>query len=78
MKKERLEVTVKELLQITSTGQKIRIVFLDEDDYENGHILEFENDHLDLDKYDVKRILKHLVVWMSSTTDDYLRIEVYE
>lgn len=74
----RLIVTVRQILEITSTGQMIRIVFLDDEDDENGHTLEFENDRIDLAKPNVKKILSNIVVWMSSTTDDYLRIEVYE
>ena len=74
----RLIVTVRQVLQITSTGQMIRIVFLDDEGDENGHILEFENDRIELVKPEVKKILSNIVFWISSTTDDYLRIEVYE
>lgn len=64
---------VGQLLQFISNGQMIRIILLDEEFEESGSI-EFEND-LRTNKID-KNLLNKNVQFISSTEDDYIRIEV--
>ena len=69
-----LDFKVGELLERVSTGQMIRVVFLNVDGDENGNTLEFENDPKD-SKYPTT-LLYEWVEWISSTPDDYLRVEI--
>lgn len=71
-----MNFSVKELLQHVIIGQKIRLIFL-YDDEEAGSFLEFENDKLDLELPNVKKYLDRYVVFLSSTYDNYLRIEIF-
>ena len=68
---------LRELLKYVSTGQKIRLIFLYDDGEEAGSFLEFENDKLDLELPNVKKYLDRYVVFLSSTYDNYLRIEIF-
>ena len=72
-----MNFSVKELLQHVSTGQKIRLIFLYDDGEETESFLEFENDKLDLELPNVKKYLDRYVIFLSSTSDDYLRIEIF-
>lgn len=72
-----MDFSVRELLKHVSTGQMIRLIFLYDDGDETGSMLEFENDKLDLELPNVKKYLDRYVIWLSSTLDDYLRIEIY-
>ena len=70
-----MDITVRELLSLTSIGQMVRVIFLDIDGDETGEVLEFENDHIDLNKHRVKAVLSKFVEFIS-TEDDFLRVEV--
>ena len=69
---------LEELLTYVSTGQMIRVIMINDDGDEVGQRLEFENDKIELRKPKVKNILGNMIESVSSTEDDYLRIEVYE
>lgn len=72
-----LDFKVGELLEKVSTGQMIRIVFLTPDGAdETGEIEEFENDCHDYRYLHNKPLFNEWVEWLSSTPDDYLRIEI--
>ena len=72
-----LDFKVGELLEKVSTGQMIRIVFLTPDGGdETGEIVEFENDCHDYRYLSNKPLFNEWVEWVSSTLDDYLRIEI--
>lgn len=73
----KINFSVKELLQHVSKGQMIRLIFLYDDGEETGSFLEFENDKLDLELPNVKKYLDNYVIFLSSTFDDYLRIEIF-
>ena len=65
-----------ELLDYVSIGQMIRIVLLD-DELEEIETIEFENDSKDYRYQKIeKSLFKKYVEFISSTEDDYLRIEV--
>lgn len=68
---------VKFLLDYVSLGQMIRIVFLD-DNGDEVKTLCFENDRVYNSRPEIKEVLDMDVEYLSSTEDDYLRIEVYE
>ena len=68
---------VKFLLDYVSLGQNIRIVFLD-DNGDEVKTLGFENDRVYNSRPEIKEVLDMDVEYISSTEDDYLRIEVYE
>ena len=68
---------VRYLLDYVSLGQMIRIVFLN-DDGDEVKTLEFENDRVYTSRPEIKKVLDMDVEYISSTEDDYLRIEVYE
>ena len=70
----RTDLRLGDLLKMVSTGQMIRVVFLNIDGDEDGNILEFENDPKD-SKYPTT-LLYEWVEWISSTPDDYLRVEI--
>lgn len=70
----RTDLRLGDLLKMVSTGQMIRVVFLNTDGDEDGNILEFENDSKD-SKYPTT-LLYEWVEWISSTADDYLRVEI--
>lgn len=70
----RTDLRLGDLLKMVSTGQMIRVVFLNIDGDEDGNTLEFENDPKD-SKYPTT-LLYEWVEWISSTTDDYLRVEI--
>ena len=70
----RTDLRLGDLLKMVSTGQMIRVVFLNDDGDENGNTLEFENDPKD-SKYPTT-LLYEWVEWISSTLDDYLRVEI--
>lgn len=70
----RTDLRLGDLLKMVSTGQMIRVVFLNDDGDENGNTLEFENDPKD-SKYPTT-LLYEWVEWISSTPDDYLRVEI--
>ena len=72
-----MNFSIKDLLKHVSTGQKIRLIFLYDDGEETGSFLEFENDKLDLELPNVKKYLDKYVIFLSSTSDDYLRIEIF-
>lgn len=65
------------LLDYVSTGQMIRVVILDEE-YEEVKEIEFENDPKDFGYKANKNLFVKEVQSISSTTDDYLRVEVCE
>ena len=67
---------VKYLLDYVSLGQMIRIVFLN-DEGDEVKTLGFENDRV-YKRPEIKEVLDMDVEYISSTEDDYLRIEVYE
>ena len=69
---------LEELLTYVSTGQMIRVIMLNDDGEETGQTLEFENDKIYLRKPNIRNILGNMIESVSSTEDDYLRIEVYE
>ena len=71
-----MTITLKQLLTQVSTGQMIRVIILDADWEETGETVEFENDHIDLGKSRVRKILNLEVAMISSTEDDFLRVEV--
>ena len=68
---------VKFLLDYVSLGQMIRIVFLN-DEGDEVKTLAFENDRVYKSRPEIKEVLDMDVEYISSTEDDYLRIEVYE
>ena len=71
----RTDLRLGDFLKMVSTGQMIRVVFLTPDGGdEDGNTLEFENDPKD-SKYPTT-LLYEWVEWVSSTTDDYLRVEI--
>ena len=72
-----MNFSVKELLQHVSKGQMIRLIFLYDNDEEAGSFLEFENNKLDLELPNVKKYLDRYVVFLSSTSDNYLRIGIF-
>lgn len=67
--------SVKELLEKVSIGQMIKIIFLYDDGDETGTFMFFENDKLDLELPNVKKILTKNVEFIS-TEEEFLRIEV--
>ena len=71
----RTDLRLGDLLKMVSTGQMIRVVFLTPDGGdETGNILEFENDPKDSNY--TTTLLYEWVEWISSTPDDYLRVEI--
>ena len=72
----RTDLRLGDLLKMVSTGQMIRVVFLNDDGDENGNTLEFENDCHDYRYLRNKPLFNEWVEWVSSTCDDYLRIEI--
>ena len=76
-KVNKMDFSVREILEHVSTGQNIRLILLYDDGDESGSFIEFENDKLDLKLPKVKHYLDSKVIWLSSEPDDYLRLEVY-
>ena len=72
-----MNFSIKDLLKHVSKGQMIRLIFLYDDGEETESFLEFENDKLDLELPNVKKYLDRYIISLSSTFDNYLRIEIY-
>lgn len=72
-----MNFSIKDLLKHVSKGQMIRLIFLYDNGEEAGSFLEFENDELDLELPNVKKYLDRYIIFLSSTFDNYLRIEIF-